>query len=67
MARSWTRSRLKIFIAGPLLEAGDRFIPGHPHNRLAQLVADHHRRVRRQLTIRLAETEPGEAINQLSA
>ncbi|MDM2175039.1 MULTISPECIES: class I SAM-dependent methyltransferase [Mycobacteriaceae] len=42
MARDWTRNRLKFFVAGPLFEAGDRVIPGHPHNRLAQLVADHH-------------------------
>ncbi|CPX19532.1 methylase involved in ubiquinone/menaquinone biosynthesis [Mycobacteroides abscessus subsp. abscessus] len=62
MARDWTRNRLKFFIAGPLFEAGDRFIPRHTHNRLAQLVADHHRAVPRQLTIRLGGTERGDPI-----
>ncbi|MFA5708025.1 MAG: class I SAM-dependent methyltransferase [Mycolicibacterium sp.] len=42
MTRGWSRNRLKFALAGPLFEAGNRFIPGHPHDRLAQLVADQH-------------------------
>lgn len=41
MSRPWSRNRLKFALAGPLFEAGNRFIPGRPHDRLAQLVADH--------------------------
>lgn len=40
MTRRWSRNRLKFALAGPLFEAGNRFIPGHPHDRLARLVAD---------------------------
>ena len=40
MSRPWGRNRLKFALAGPLFEAGNRFIPGRPHDRLAQLVAD---------------------------
>jgi demethylmenaquinone methyltransferase/2-methoxy-6-polyprenyl-1,4-benzoquinol methylase len=40
MSRPWGRNRLKFALAGPLFEAGNRFIPGLPHDRLAQLVAD---------------------------
>ena len=35
----WTRNRLKFLLAGPLLEAGNRFMLGRPHQRLAQEVA----------------------------
>ncbi|MBU8822749.1 class I SAM-dependent methyltransferase [Mycolicibacterium goodii] len=42
MTGSWSRNRLKFAVAGPLFEAGNRFIPGHPHDRLAQFVADQH-------------------------
>ncbi|MBY0290198.1 MAG: methyltransferase domain-containing protein [Mycobacteriaceae bacterium] len=41
MTRASSRNRLKFALAGPLFEAGNRFIPGRPHDRLAQLVADH--------------------------
>lgn len=40
MSRPWSRNRLKFALAGPVFEAGNRFIPGHPHDRLAQLVAE---------------------------
>ncbi|BBX25075.1 MULTISPECIES: class I SAM-dependent methyltransferase [Mycobacteriaceae] len=40
MSRPWGRNRLKFALAGPLFEAGNRFIPGRPHDRLAQLLAD---------------------------
>ncbi|WP_036377782.1 class I SAM-dependent methyltransferase [Mycolicibacterium austroafricanum] len=39
MSRSWSRNRLKFALAGPVFEAGNRFIPGRPHARLAGLVA----------------------------
>ncbi|GLD02145.1 hypothetical protein Mkiyose1088_40110 [Mycobacterium kiyosense] len=39
MTPRWTRNRLKFFLAGPIFEAGNRFIPGKPHDRLAQHVA----------------------------
>lgn len=42
MTRRWSRNRLKFALAGPLFEAGNRFIPGRPDNRLAELVADQH-------------------------
>ncbi|HRD11247.1 MAG TPA: class I SAM-dependent methyltransferase [Mycobacterium sp.] len=44
MTAGWSRNRLKFALAGPLFEAGNRFIPGRPHDRLAQLVADQHPR-----------------------
>ncbi|MCV7283789.1 class I SAM-dependent methyltransferase [Mycolicibacterium wolinskyi] len=44
MTRQWNRNRLKFLVAGPLFEAGNRFIPGKPHERLAQLVVDRHPR-----------------------
>ncbi|MEE6140357.1 class I SAM-dependent methyltransferase [Mycobacterium sp. 050128] len=42
MSRHWSRNRLKFALAGPVFEAGNRFIPGRPHDRLARLVADQH-------------------------
>lgn len=40
MSGRWSRNRLKFALAGPVFEAGNRFIPGRPHERLARLVAD---------------------------
>lgn len=42
MTRSWSRNRLKFALAGPVFEAGNRCIPGRPHDRLARMVADQH-------------------------